>query len=79
MLTLSYDPVFGHKYYQYVPHSKYYLEYNIRGPVDFYEPKRYTDWFPYYWPSHLMARNPTDYSVRNLRLRNHLYSLRSST
>jgi len=69
MLTLSYDPVFGHKFYQHVPYSKYYIDYNIRGPMEFYEPERRDRrWYPHYWPSHLMERTPTEYSVRNLRV-----------
>ncbi|CAG9762101.1 unnamed protein product [Ceutorhynchus assimilis] len=78
MLTLSYDPIFGHKSYQHVPYSKYYITYNIRGQVDYYEPTRKSKWYPHYWPSHLMADNPSDFSLRRLRLRNHMYRLKSS-
>lgn len=68
MLTLSYDPIFGHKYYQHVPYSKYYIDYNIRGHMDFYEPERKSKWYPHYWSSHLMERTPSEYSLRSLRV-----------
>ncbi|KAG5894663.1 hypothetical protein JTB14_017372 [Gonioctena quinquepunctata] len=76
MLKLRYDPSYGSRYqYLPVPPSKFYWDYNTYDPLGIYEPTRYRLWYPHYWPSHLLEYIPSSYSLRRLRLRNHLYNL----